>query len=519
MVLEGRLAAGSRSTGRVEPDFMDFYSGSLLFFRQSRRSVAALLLLILLPCCCLHALAAKGKVRERALAVVNGVEITQAEVDLVYERSGGQDATPQAADMRRKAILAELVRAEAMAQWAVETGIDAPGQTAVETKLLRRQILAERAARAAQSAVVPLTQKELETILATNPLVFAERRQYTLEEVEITAPDGSLFVRLDGMVRNEGIDLNRAQRVAEEAGAKTGRRVISLGSEGMPKPVMQALASARVGQLFVVQAGPTRGWVLAIRAVVNAPLVGSEAIRVATGIAAEQQRAVAVASRSQDVLSRARISYSEAAVALAPEAPPPAGQAPSPPAAGASASDSTGPVSLADAGNIGLPQGRKGYTRREWARMASVGAAALLAGTLAVFAVFTVVRFGYDRFWLPRLWPFKRPEPTPRLLVIVLEAMLRPPTLTVTQRASRWVVNLGFLCAAAAVAWAFETTTRQVPVWGLVPCAAVGWAMGVLLLYKFAKSSARDATRAWRGVTALGTQGLVLMLAASLRWI
>ena len=466
-----------------------------------------------------HAAGAKDKESARVLATVNGVDITQGEVDMVYERTGVADASAQAADARKRLILADLVRSEAMAQWTVESGIDAPDQTATEARLVRRQLLAARADRAAQAAVPPLPAQELKAVLANNPLVFAQRRQYTLEEVQIRALDGKLFAQIDDAVKNQNADLDKAERMAMDAGATTERRVISMGSEAMPVPVMEALASARVGQLFVVQSGADRGWVLALRAAVNAPLVGDQALRVATGLAAEQMRRAAVQARSQEVLSRARIKYSEAVIAMSAAASsPPAALAPSP--AASAGSEVAGPLIIAsDAEADKLPQGRAGYGRRAIAKMVGVGTATVLAGTLAIFAVFAVVRFAYERFWLPRLWPLSMPEPTPKLAEIVLEAMLHPPRLDLTARAARWLVNLGLLGCALALALAFTAAQRVLPGWTLGLCAAAGWALGIVALYRFTRSTARDATRAWRGLTALCLQAMVLLLAGSARWL
>lgn len=348
----------------------------------------------------------------------------------------------------------------------------------------------------------------VQTVVASNPLLFAQRRLYTLEEVQIATSDSSLFARLDELVRKETVELDRAHRLATDAGATTERKMISVSSEYLPKPVMEALATARVGQLFVAQSGPGRGWVLAVRAAVHAPLVGEQAIRVATGMAAERQRRAAVTARSQELLSRARIDYSEDVLAQAAAA------------ASALSAAGSGPQNLrSNAERADLPQGRVRVGRGLKAMMTGAGAGAVLAGLLAVSAVFTWVRFGYERFWLPRLWPLRPPESTPRLLSIVFRAIARPASLTFTERASRWLVSIGFLGCVGALAWAFLAASRLVPWWVLALYAALGWVLGILALYRLPVPSLRDATRAWQPATALGTQALVLSLAGSAYWL
>ena len=224
-------------------------------------------------------------------------------------------------------------------------------------------------------------------------------------------------------------------------------------------------------------------------------------------------------ARSQEVLGRAKITYSQAVIAMSAAASSPTA-AVVPPAASAGTGAGAGPLVVrSDTEVSDLPRGRAAYGRRAIAKMAGVGAAAAIAGVLAIFAVFTVVRFGYERFWLPRLWPLRPPEPTPKLAVIVLEAMLHPPRLTLKERAARWLVNLGFAGCTLALVLAFTAAQSVLPWWALALWAACGWVIGILALYRFTRSTARDATRAWRGLTAMGVQGLVLMLAGSARWL
>jgi EpsD family peptidyl-prolyl cis-trans isomerase len=467
-----------------------------------------------------HATDKMAKSVDRVLATVNGVEITQREVDVVFDRAAAKDASPQAADLRRRTILADLVRAEAMAQWAAEKGIEAPGQVAAEAAVVRRQLLAARAERAAQQDLPRVDAQSLQGLVANNPLLFAQRRLYTLEEVQIAGANGTVFARLDALVTREAADLDRAQREAMEAGATTERKVISISSEFLPKPVMEALTVARPGQLFVVQNGPDRGWVLAVRAAVPAPLVGEQALRVAASMAAEQQRRAAAAARTQEAVSRARIVYADEVLAAAPAASAPA------PAPVLAADTGLGPAPARralgvqpDAAVPDLPQGRVGYSRAAKLKMAAAGTGAVLAGTLAVWAVFALVRFGYGRFWLPRLWPLRPPERTPRLLQIIGKAFLRPRTLTALQRSMLWLLGIGFFGSALGLGSAFVAASRHAPGWALVLYAGLGWVLGILALYGLARTPLRQASPKWQGLTALGTQGMVWSLAVSARWL
>ncbi len=519
--------------------------GRLLGLAASGCASAGRALALLLTGACLLALpaAADTSIKRDAaaaaqvLATVNGVEITQGEVDHLYRRTGLVDQSPAMAAVRKKAILADLVRAEAMSQHGVSLGLEDPEQQAVEWRMARRQWLAARVEREFADTQEPLSPLVVQNFMERNPLLFSQRRQYTLEEVQIRSPDPQLFKRLEEAIAKTGLDLDRAQRFAVEAGATTQRRVIAVASDRLPPPLVAPLAGSRIGQLWVVQSGPDRGGVLAVRASVPAPLVGEGALQAALLVAQEQRRRRAAVARSDEILNKARISYTAAADALSTAAAA-AAVAPAPAAAAAVAASAgrpspaassptdgaarpaaeRGPVIVQpDIALVELPRGRIESPRRVLARRAAVGGAAAVGGFLTMLMLFAMVRYGYQRIWLPRLWRIQRPESTPSLLKIVAEAVLHPSTLKVpwSRRVQRWVLTLGVAGCGIAAAMAGSAMARHLEPWVLVVAALVGWLCGILATYAFARSRWRERTQNWRGMPVVILQLLLLGLSVS----
>lgn len=496
---------------------------------------------------------AEAATASQVMATVNGVEITQGEVDHLYRRLGVSDDTPAMTAARKKAILADLVRAEAMTQQAVALGLEDADQQAMEWRMARRQWLASRVEREAGNKLEPLNPLVVQNFMERNPLLFAQRRQYTIEELQIRSPDPQLFRRLEEAITKSGFDLDRAQRFAVEAGATTQRRVIAIASDRLPQPLVVPLAGSRIGQLWVVQSGPDRGGVLAVRASVPAPLIGEGALQAATSVVQELRRRRAALARSDEILGKARITYTAAAEALSAAAA--AAVVAQPPAVAASAtvgaasavarSSASGaalgtmaaassPTDSAAVGSRGpvvvqpevtlveLPRGRIESPRRILARKIAVGTAAVVGGLLAMLLLFAFVRYSYQRIWLPRLWRVQRPESTPSLLKIVAEAVLHPSTLKVSwfTRLQRWVLMLGVVGCGVAVAMAASAMARHLQPWMLGAGALFGWVAGIGLTYAFAQSQWRERTKNWRGMPVVVLQLMLLGLSASaVRWL
>jgi EpsD family peptidyl-prolyl cis-trans isomerase len=452
---------------------------------------------------------------KEVLAVVNGTSITRQEVELVFQRTAPSSITPELAAARKRAILADLVRAEAMAQQAVAKGLQDEGQLALETRMAHRQLLASTAEKAAGDALPAIQVEEARNFVTNNPLLFAQRKQYTLEEVQLTTSDPTLFKRLDEAIRRTDADLDRAQRMALEAGASTQRRVFATQSEALPGPLLQPLLNARVGQVFVLQYSVDRGALLGVKAAVSAPIVGEEAVQAAIGLGTEMRRRQTMLLRSREVVNKARITYTEAAAALsAPAVAAAASAPPAPEPAASGAAASSGPVVVAQERLADLPRGLTESPRKILARKVAIGAGALLVGTAWLLMLVAVVRNSFERYWLPSLWPLRPTVETPSLMRIVAESVVQPSTASVpwATLGVRLLLLVGVLACSALPVMAFSAGLKHVPQWMLGTGLAVGWLLGIVVAHLVAHRTLKLGRPKLSAGPAFGYQALLLVL-------
>lgn len=458
---------------------------------------------------------AKPSAAAEVLATVNGTPITRQEVEVLFQRSATLTTTPEQAATRKRAILADLVRAEAMAQEAVRKGLQDEAQLALEARLAHRQLLATKAEKAAGDGLPTIFPEEARNFVTTNPLLFLQRKQYTLEEVQLVTSGPTLFKRLDEAIKRTDADLDRAQRMAVEAGAATQRRVFATQSEALPAPLLVPLLNARVGQVFVLQYSADRGALLGVKAAVAAPITGEEAVQAAIGLGTEMRRRQSMLRFSQQVIEKSRIEYTEAATALSAPAVAAAASAPKPPEAVASgAAADSGPLIVAPERLAELPRGLTESPRRILLRKIAIGVGAFLLGGAWLLMLVAVVRFSFERYWLPHLWPLRQPLQTPSLVRIVAEAVVQPSTARVSWLGVtlRVLTLLGVVACAIAPVMAFSAGLRHVPQWLMVGGLALGWLLGIVLANLLGRRELGTRKPTWGIGPVLGYQVMVLLL-------
>ena len=101
----------------------------------------------------------------RVAAVVNGVEITQREVDFLYQRASAPGASESVKRDQRRSILAGLVRAELLAQQAAKMKLDQSPEFPIALYNARRGVLAGLAEAKIVSTAKPLSQETIQTVV------------------------------------------------------------------------------------------------------------------------------------------------------------------------------------------------------------------------------------------------------------------------------------------------------------------------------------------------------------------
>ncbi len=437
-------------------------------------------------------------------AVVNGVEITQREVEAQYQRSATPGTPPAAAATQRRAILDGLVRTELLAQQALADRLDQTPEFLLDTHQARRQTLALQVEQAARRAIPPLPAEALRQVIAANPYHFAERQLLLIEELQVSQTDQAFLQALDreateiaerarvqrlareadGSVTG-GAALDRLEGLARQAGARVKRvPTTAVTTDQLPPELVKPLLAAKPGvpQVVLIKGVTDRGTAVVMHAAAPTPITGEAAEQLAGGLVQREQLAQALRQRLTAAQNAAQIAYQGEFAAGAP----------SPDAAATPAArplDSSVPPTLP-------PH-----------RLAAIAGAAALACAAAV--LLGVIAWCYWRrtLWLPRLWPARAPP----------AAEATPPWGPAYDPASwegmLFVALLVLACVGALGVQLLVAGLRLGP-WVLAGAVAGGLALGVGASHLYARASPPPWTRRRRWWSVIAAAALLLGTAA-----
>lgn len=261
------------------------------------------------------AMAEQEKTQEAAVAappivaVVNGVEITRKELDYLYVRTSPPNLPADVALARKRAILTELINNEALAQKAIEAGLDKTPEFAMEMALAKRSALAEKVERQIVSKGPQVTPQNALDYINTNPEMFAERQLLTLERMDLVKTDEELLDKLD-KASNSGAGLQRLEKLAQESRAETKRQVFNSYSDRMEPQLLKVMLTKPYKPVVIkFNDDKTRSSVFYVHSAVPAPLTGQQALQ-AAGLALMSKQAQAMRQQGrQAIVSAAKVSF------------------------------------------------------------------------------------------------------------------------------------------------------------------------------------------------------------------
>ena len=242
-------------------------------------------------------------------AEVNGAKIMRKEVDYLYSLQSAPNLPPEAVLAHKRAILAELVRVEVMAQRAAASKLDQAPDFAMEMAMARRNLLAEKVDRQILGTARQVTSQQALDFVNANPRLFAERQLLTMEVMNLSTPDEALLDRLD-QASNDGAGFERMERLVREAKGNSQRRVMQTTSETLPAELQQALTSKPFKPTVIkFDSDKQRGMVMLVRSATPAALTGSEAVNVAGNLLQRRQLQAARINSINALVNAAEIHY------------------------------------------------------------------------------------------------------------------------------------------------------------------------------------------------------------------
>lgn len=218
----------------------------------------------------------KGQV----VATVGGEDVTVHELNA--ELQGAQLPANLNADQKKQVeqgALQQVVNRRILAEIARERGLDKTPMFLLQSKRAEEQILVQMLQRQMSSAVKQPAQTDVATFMAQNPDLFAERKIFTVDQIQFQTPRDPRILQkyqplktmaeVEAMLKQDGLQYRRSPAMLDVARAN-------------PELVQQVLKMNR-DDIFIIPAGQ----IMVANKITDTkvePLTGPEAQQLATGM-------------------------------------------------------------------------------------------------------------------------------------------------------------------------------------------------------------------------------------------
>ena len=315
----------------------------------------------------------------RVAATVNGVEITQREVNFLYQRTAPQGADEAVARNQRRTILAGLVRAELLAQQATKMKIDQSPDFLLAMHDARRRVLAGLAEQEIASTTRQVSPETVKTIIANNPNLFAQRKLLVYDEVLMQSVNVPFLESLNASAAKGAsltglLDMVQAQKIPFRRTTRT------LTTDQMEPAIVRILSNARANAPVVARVADKFSMILLLHTIVPVPLEGPAAEQTAANVLNNQQRNIAFSNKMRAVVDAAKITYFGE---YKPDAPGIKGN----------------PQAVA------LPMPDETRAQSQFHHQIAATVSICLSFTAAMLLLFASKSLLSGTLWLPKLWP------------------------------------------------------------------------------------------------------------------
>ncbi len=250
---------------------------------------------------------------DEVLAKVNGDDLTAGQLTIAIQKQRGM--RPDAGDAASKQVLDQLIDEQIVAQKAVAAKLDKDPKVVQQLESARRDILARRfIEQAAETAGKP-AEDAVQKFYDSRPTLFAQRKVYTLQRLDIQAPDDRR-TDVDAHVESlktpaELTDWLKSQKLQFTAKQEQD------ASEQLPPTVLDKLATMKEGQSTVV---PSQFGVSALTLIssASAPKTLSDARPAIEQYLSSQGRRELIMNLQKTIRDGAKVEYKGRFAALAP---------------------------------------------------------------------------------------------------------------------------------------------------------------------------------------------------------
>ena len=184
----------------------------------------------------------------QVVAKVNGDELTAGQLQIALQKQRGM--RPDAGDAAAKQVLDQLIDEQIVAQKAIAAKLDKDPKVVAQIESARRDILARRFLESAAETAGKPADDAVRKFYDSRPALFAQRKVYMLQRVDIQAPDDRR-TEVDAHVQSLKSAAELADWLKSQKLAFTTRQEQD-AAEQLPPVVLDKVASMKEGQSVVV---------------------------------------------------------------------------------------------------------------------------------------------------------------------------------------------------------------------------------------------------------------------------
>ena len=192
----------------------------------------------------------ESKVASPVAAKVNGDEITAQQIDFELSKLG--NLSPEQAKQATNQVLKSIVDQQLMVQKAIADKLDSDPLVLQAIESSRRQILAQALIKKMTADHAKPSEAELADYYAKNPALFAERRIYRLQEINVQVKPENVERVKDELQKAKNLGDFVAWLKAENIPARAGQSTKT--AEQLPLEILPRLHAMKDGQAMTFAA-------------------------------------------------------------------------------------------------------------------------------------------------------------------------------------------------------------------------------------------------------------------------
>lgn len=186
-------------------------------------------------------------------AKVGSEEISVHQINQVLSRSNTNGATKEAVQAASKQVLERLIDQQLAVDQATENKLHRSPEVVTQLEAMRREVLARAYIQQVIGALPKLTPEEIKKYYDENPALFAERRVFTVQEIQV--PDAASVLSELRSMAEAGKPLEEVANMLKARNVKFRGGSATRAAEQIPLELLPKIHALKDGQSLVLSAG------------------------------------------------------------------------------------------------------------------------------------------------------------------------------------------------------------------------------------------------------------------------